>query len=153
MRARRRSSLSPPNQTSRLVPYRTSDIEFDNNKIRPLDTGHSEPTRRTSITTFQSFSIRSPELPKDSSIATITSSELRADPFNQPTQQQRREFNFVQTYFCSPQANSTHSSFRSASPRYLLFSSLFTPRSNLSTIYNPPSPNNLNNPYNPHTQK
>ena len=56
-------------------------MKIDNNDTRPLSTGRSETSRRTSTPTLQNFSIASPELPSESSIATPTSTELRANPF------------------------------------------------------------------------
>ena len=60
VRARKRSSFSYPKQTSTLVPYRTSEIEIENNELRPSDTGHPEPTNRTTRPTFQNFNFQSP---------------------------------------------------------------------------------------------
>ena len=130
MKARRRSSFSYPNQAP-LIPYRTTDIEIDRDEIRPLDTGRSEPTR-TSTTTLQNFSFHSPELPSESAIATAASSELRANPFCQPTRQQRQDFVFVQQHFRSPQAGSPHCSFWSESSRESISSTQITPRSSLT---------------------
>ena len=59
VQSHRRSSFSYPNQSPK-IPYRTKDIEVDSNELRPLDTGRSEPTSRTSTPTLQNFSINSP---------------------------------------------------------------------------------------------
>ena len=103
VKARRRSSFSDPNQAP-LIPYRTSDIEIDVNDISPLSARRSEPSSRTSTPTLQNLSIASPELPSESSIAAPTSSQLRANPFYQPTRQQIQDFNFVQQQFRTPPA-------------------------------------------------
>ena len=131
VKARRRSSFSYPNQAA-LIPDRTSDIEIDDNDIRLLSARRSEPSSRTSTPSLQNFSIASPELPSESSIATPTSSELRANPFYQPTRQQIQDFNFVQQQFRTPQALAPQSSFWSASSRESISSTQITPRSSLT---------------------
>ena len=115
-----------------LNPYRTSDIEIDDNDIRPLSARRSEPSSRTGTPTLQNFSVASPELHSESSIATPTSSELRANPFYQPTRQQKQYFNFVNQQFRTAQALAPQSSFWSASSRDSISSSHITQRSSLT---------------------
>ena len=131
VKARRRPSLSYPDQAP-LIPYRTTDIEIDSNESRPLNTGHSEATSRTSTPTLQKFTINSPEFPSESSIATPTTSELQANPFYQPTRQQTQNFNLLQQQFRATRPSSPHSSFWSASSRDSISSSKITPRLSLT---------------------
>ena len=114
VKARRRSAFSYPNQAP-LIPFRTTDIKIDDNDKRSLSTGRSQPSSRTSTPTLQNFSIASPELPSESSIATPTSS-----------------FNFVQQQIRQPKAMAPQSSFWSASSRESISSSQITPRSSLT---------------------
>ena len=147
VKARRRSSFSYPNQAP-LIPYRTTDIETDDNDIRPLSTRRSEPSSRTSTPTLQNFSIASPELPSEPSIATPTSTELRANPFYQPTRQQVLDFNFVQQQLRQHQAIAPQNSFWTASSRESISSSQITPRSSLTlSTQNKSSEENVSNTY------
>ena len=131
VKARRRSSFSYSNQTP-LVPYRTTDVEIDNNDNRPLSTRRSESSSRTSTPTLQNFSIVSQELPSESSKATPTSTELRANPFYQPTRHQVQDFNSVLQHLRQHQAIAPQSSFWSASSRDSILSSQRAPRSCLT---------------------
>ena len=112
VKARKRSSFSYPNQAP-LIPYPTTYIEIDENDIRQLSNRRSEPSSRLSTPTLQNFSIASPELPSESSIATPTSTELRANPFYQSTRQQVQYFNLEQQ-LRQHQATASKSSFWSA---------------------------------------
>ena len=90
----------------------------------------------------------SPELSSESSIATPTSTELRVNPFYQPTRQQVQDFKFVQQQIRQHQAIAPQSSFWSASLRDLISSSQRTPRSGLTlSTQNTSLEENVSNTY------